>query len=87
MTTVTIPHPIAVVAPPAADWAASAWIAVSRRVMQLQAWAHQRGERTALTGRVSEANRLRHVARGFISSDQRFAADLFAAADRHERAE
>ena len=87
MTTLTTRHPIAVATPPAAAWAASAWIAVSRLGMQLLAWVHQRSERAAVIGRVSEANRLRHVARGFMSSDPRFAADLFAAADRHERAE
>jgi hypothetical protein len=87
MTTLTTRHPIAVATPRGADWAAAAWIAVSRLGMQLQGWAQQRGKHAAATGRVSEANRLRHVARGFMSSDPRFAADLFAAADRHERAE
>ena len=86
MTTLTTRSPIAVATPPAAAWAAAAWIRVSRLAMQLQAWVPQRNERAAVIGRVSEANRLRHVARGFMSSDPRFAADLFAAADRHERA-
>jgi len=86
MTTLTIRHPIAVATPPAAAWAADAWIAASSLGAKLQAWVRQRGERAAVTGRVSEANRLRHVARGFMSNDPRFAADLFAAADRHDRA-
>jgi hypothetical protein len=87
MTTLTTRHPIAVATPRAAAWAAAAWIAVSRLGIQLQAYARQRDERGTVIGRVSEANRLRHVAQGFMSSDPRFAADLFAAADRHERAE
>ena len=87
MTTLTTRHPIAVPTPPAAAWAAAAWITVSRLAMQLQAWARQRNERAEVIGRVAEANRLRQVAQGFMSSDSRFAADLFAAADRHERAQ
>lgn len=87
MTTLITRHPIAVAAPPAAAWAAASWVAVSRLGMQLQGWVQRRGEHAAVIGRVSEANRLRHVAQGFMSSDPRFAADLFAAADRHERAE
>lgn len=87
MTTLTTHNPIAVAAPRAAAWAATAWIAVSRIGTQLMAQVRQSSERTAFVGRVSEANRLRNVARGFMSSDPRFAADLFAAADRHERAE
>lgn len=87
MTTLTTTRPIAVVPPRAAAWAAAAWIAVSRAGMQLKAWLRQHGEQTAAMGRVTEANRLRKVALGFMSADPRFAADLFAAADRHERAE
>ena len=87
MTTFTSHNPIAVTAPRAAAWAATAWIAMSRIGMRLMTQARQSSERAAIVGRVSEANRLRNVARGFMSSDPRFAADLFAAADRHERAE
>ena len=87
MTTLTTHNPIAVTAPRAAAWAATAWLAVSRAAMQLMTQARQRSQRGAVVGRVSESNRLRDVARGFMSSDPRFAADLFAAADRHERAE
>jgi len=85
MTTLTTQNPIAVAAPPAAAWAANTWIAVSRAGAALQAWGLHRKERAELIGRESEANRLRHVAQGFMSSDPHFAADLFAAADRHER--
>lgn len=87
MTTLTTRHPIAVAMPRGAAWAASTWMAVSRLGTKLLALAQQSGLRTATNARVSESNRLRRVARGFMSSDPRFAADLFAAADRHERAE
>jgi len=87
MTTLTTQSPIAVAAPRAAAWAADAWIAVTRASSALQAWSRHRDVRGKVMGRVSEANRLRHVAQGFMSSDPRFAADLYAAADRHERNE
>ncbi|WKB55516.1 hypothetical protein [Eleftheria terrae] len=35
--------------------------------------------------RASEAEDLRRYAQDFLGSDPRFAAELFAAADRHER--
>ncbi len=87
MTTLTTLNPVSVATPRGAAWAAAGWIAVSRTALQLQAWVRKGNERAAVIGRVTEANRLRHVAQGFMSSDPRFAADLFAAADRHERAE
>ena len=86
MTTLITHTPIAVHTPRAAAWGASAWISVVRAVSHLQGLFSQDGERAGVMGRVSEANRLRAVAQGFMSSDPRFAADLFAAADRHERA-
>ena len=87
MTTLTTRHPIAVATPRGARWAAAAWIGMSRGATLLLNLVTQSRERAAVIGRITEANRLRHVARGFMSSDPRFAADLFAAADRHERAE
>ena len=87
MTTFTTHNPIAVATPRAAAWAAATWIVLSRIGRQLITQARQNSVRAAVAGRVSEANRLRNVARGFMSSDPRFAADLYAAADRHERAE
>ena len=87
MTTITTLNPVAVATPRAADWAANIWLAVSRMGAALQGWAHQRHEHVVVNGRYAEANRLRQVAQGFMSSDPRFAADLYAAADRHERAE
>jgi hypothetical protein len=35
--------------------------------------------------RVTEANRVRRFANEMLGQDPRFAADLYAAADRHER--
>lgn len=87
MTTLTTINPVAVSAPRAAAWAAAAWMGASHSWTKLRLWAGQRAENASTGGRVNEANRLRHVAQGFMSSDSRFAADLFAAADRHERGE
>lgn len=87
MTTLITRNPIAVATPPAAAWAAAAWIHVSRGMTLLLNLVTPSREQGAVIGRTAEANRLRHVAQGFMSSDPRFAADLFAAADRHERAE
>ena len=87
MTTFITHNPIAVQTPRAAAWAASAWISVSRAAHHVQGLFRQHGARAGFVGRTSEANRLRTVAQGFMSSDPRFAADLFAAADRHERAD
>jgi hypothetical protein len=87
MTTLTTHNPIAIATPRGAAWAAAAWTGVSHGATLLLNLVTQSRERAAVIGRTTEANRLRHVAQGFMSSDPRFAADLFAAADRHERAE
>ena len=87
ITTVITRLPINVATPPGAAWAAAAWMGVSRIGMQFLAWLRRGVEPAAATRRVSDANRLRRVASGFMSSDPRFAADLYAAADRHDRAE
>ena len=87
MTTVTVFKPITVAAPRAAAWAAAAWASVSAARRAVQRWDRQRHEHRAVVGRSAEASRLRQVAQGFMSSDPRFAADLYAAADRHERSE
>ena len=86
MTALTTLIPVTVATPRAAAWAAAAWIGVSRAASLLLDLVTQSRGRAAVIGRTSEANRLRHVAQGFMSSDPRFAADLYSAADRHERA-
>ena len=86
MTTLTTLIPVNAATPRAAAWAAAAWIGVSRGASLLLDLVTHSRERAAVIDRTSEANRLRHVAQGFMSSDPRFAADLYAAADRHERA-
>ncbi len=85
MTTITVNTPAAVAAPRGARWAATAFA----RVL---AWMERATERRAasrevrqMTARVLEANRVRQLAREVAGYDARFAADLFAAADRHER--
>lgn len=87
MTTLVTRNPIAVAMPRGASWAASAWIALSHVGAQIWASRLQRAASSNGDNRLSEANRLRRVAQGFMATDSRFAADLFAAADRHERAE
>jgi hypothetical protein len=87
-TTFHTPAPVRVPrAAPLAAWLAEQLIlalrALSRRLSAApaaQAAARQRG-------RVAEAAALRRHAQQLMGADPRFAADLFAAADRHEREE
>lgn len=85
MTTITVNTPVAVAAPRGARWAAAAFA-------QLLAWMERVTERRAesrevraMKARVLEANRVRQLARDMAAYDPRFAAELYAAADRHER--
>jgi hypothetical protein len=82
MTTITVHTPVAVARPRGARIAA-AWFG------RLLAWASRsiesRTERRDFAGRVQEASRVRSYAQSVMQQDPRFAADLFAAADRHER--
>ena len=81
MTTVTVHSPLKVGVPRAALW-------VSAAMSGLLAWAErraaQRAERRRLDERMFEAAAVREYAQRFVSHDPRFAADLLAAADRHE---
>jgi hypothetical protein len=81
MTTVTVNMPVAVVAPRGAALAASIWLTVSSG---LTLWRHTRRSRHAAAGRVAEAANLRAYAWGIMHQDRGYAADLLAAADRHE---
>ena len=84
MTTVTVHTPISVTAPRASRWAA-------RALAGLLSWFEQqssrRQRRQVQTNRVSEASAVREYAQRYARHDPRFAADLLAAADRHEHAE
>jgi hypothetical protein len=83
MTTITITRPAPVAAPRGALWAASAAAAL------LRGFASRRTPvdtlaREALDERQAEAAKVRRLADEWRTVDPRFAADLYAAADRHE---
>ena len=80
MNTVTFHVPADVPAPRGAAWAAQAAAAVSRVIARRTAPRAQ-----AKTPSV-EAARVRELARSYLNSEPAFAADLLAAADRHEAA-
>jgi hypothetical protein len=82
MNTVTVNATLPVAAPRAAGLAAK-WFGALLRTLQPSA-PYQREDRER-SSRHAEAARVRRFAQGLMSQDPRFAADLFAAADRHER--
>ena len=82
MTTITVNAPVKVTAPRGARIAA-VWF--GRLLTRLGDMAEQRVEHRALASRVREASEVRAYALSLMAQDPRFAADLFAAADRHER--
>jgi hypothetical protein len=84
MTTITVHAPVKVRTPRAADWAAMLF---TRMLSWFETSAAQRQERREVADRGAEAAAVRQYAIRFASHDPRFAADLMAAADRHERGE
>ena len=80
MSHITLRAPAPVAIPRGAEWAASAFAALLE-VMR-RAWASG-ARRRAHQRRVNEAAALRRVAAGVSRYDPAFAADLYAAADRH----
>jgi len=82
MTSITVHTPVKVRTPRAASWAA---VAFTRLLSWFQSSAAQRQERREVADRGAEAAAVRQYANRFASHDPRFAADLMAAADRHER--
>jgi hypothetical protein len=80
MNTVTINVPGDVPAPRGAAWAAQAATALLRAIAK---WTAPRAQANAP---MVEATQVRALARSYMDSDPGFAADLFAAADRHESA-
>jgi hypothetical protein len=84
MTTITVHTSPAVSAPRAAAWAASLFSSLLNRLSVPAAAGVQR---KAFSDRQREATAVREYAQRFVSYDPRFAADLFAAADRHEIAD
>ncbi len=84
MVTVSVYTPVTVRAPRAAAWAAFLF---TRFLGWFERGAAQRLERREQADRAAEAAAVREYAQRFASHDPRFAADLMAAADRHERGE
>jgi hypothetical protein len=82
MTTITISIPTKVTEPRGSRIAA---IWFGRLLSRLGNMAEQRTESRTLAGRLREASEVRAYAQAVMAQDPRFAADLFAAADRHER--
>jgi hypothetical protein len=81
MTTITINTPVKVEAPRGATWAAT-WF--SKLLTGIDMLVESRVQRRLRTQRVAEANQVRQYAHEVMGQDRRFAADLLAAADRHE---
>jgi hypothetical protein len=81
MTTISVHTTPAVMAPRAAAWAAKLFSAL---LNLLQSPAAAPAARKAFSDRQREATAVREYAQRFAAHDPRFAADLFAAADRHE---
>jgi hypothetical protein len=81
MTSITVTGVPTVKAPRGSLWAAgaaaAAWTALSR-------WFSVHRQSTAADAPAIEAARVRDMARRFAAVDPGFAADLMAAADRHE---
>ena len=82
MTSITITPPAAVRTPRGAPFAAYLFLG-------LLGWAERmassRRQKLATADRQTEAARVRRLATQMMAQDPRYAADLFAAADRHER--
>jgi hypothetical protein len=82
MTHITMNRPAPVTMPRFAPIAAE-WFSQLLEVLHLARRVHSaRRERNT---RITEANSLRRYATAMMTTDPRVAADLFAAADRHDR--
>jgi hypothetical protein len=82
MTQIAIISPEKVAAPRGAAWAAAA---ASRLLGCVQDWQARRAQRLAVDARAVEAAAVRRTADELCRIDPRAAADLYAAADRHQR--
>jgi hypothetical protein len=81
MTTITVQRPVAVRVPRATAWAADTF---ARLAGWVERSSKARAERSRAATRATEAAAVRAYAHRYASHDPRFAADLMAAADRHE---
>ncbi len=82
MNSITVIAPIKIAVPRGAAVAATWFVAF---LGWLEKVADRREQSRQLVGRIEEAARVRSYAQQLVAHDPRHAADLFAAADRHER--
>lgn len=87
MTTLKTHTPATLTVPLGSTFGAWLFLSIGAAIDAVQRLLHRRTHAVVMSSRVVEASRLRRHAQGFLSADPRFAADLFAAADRHERME
>ena len=82
MTTITVNTHATVLAPRGAEIAAAWFTAL---LNWFEKTTRRRAQQQAYATRIGEAARVRAYAQQIMAQDPRFASDLFAAADRHER--
>lgn len=85
MTTITVQSPRTVATPRGAVLGAWLFQRAIAAVQRLNQTRREHVEQRVLAARISDASSVRRYAQNVIQYDPRFAADLFAAADRHER--
>ena len=83
MTTIAVQVPASVLAPRGAAFFGSVYSTIAAG---FTAWHQTRLQRRAATARATEIADLREYAWSLMKEDRRYAADLLAAADRHEQA-
>jgi hypothetical protein len=81
MSFITVQAPATVLAPRAASWAAAV---CSSLISRFQSAGASQAERSLMLAKQRDARTVRQYAQRFAEHDPRFAADLLAAADRHE---
>ena len=84
MTSITVLSPVKVAVPRASRYLANLFVSL---IQWLQRTGTSRVQRQLAADRGAEAAAVRQYAQRFASHDPRFAADLLAAADRHESTE
>ena len=84
MTSITVLSPVKVAVPRASRYLANLFVSL---IQWLQRTGTSRAQRLLAADRGAEAAAVRQYAQRFASHDPRFAADLLAAADRHESTE
>ena len=84
MSSITVLSPVKVAVPRASRYLANLFVSL---IQWLQRTGTSRVQRQLAADRGAEAAAVRQYAQRFASHDPRFAADLLAAADRHESTE